>query len=386
MPKTIAITPSWYWPEHVDRVAGIPPYGIHEICLQRHVRDKPDQPAVITDEGTLTYADLARRVNGACAQLAEARGSSIKAMMSGECSIDSIIRLLAALSLGISTRLWAPGDQQATDPGVIDLGLIETDVEATERPDSVSSVEGGNVHSMAVAIKGKGGVAGHTHRSLLAGAISMATFLQPQPDRHWLITQSLDRWEGLLSFLLPLYLGEAVVMPADTDGESIAVAIQRHQPGYGMVDLAQATAATRDAKRAVKKARDVLNGLLLSTPGVFDPGDRQRVGKSFRCPALTLYGLPETGAIFAAHPQWYMDESIGIPVTNAHVVPADPRNGTPIQTLWELVESAEVTVKGPGLMSAYEDRNDQDYLVGGRFRTGVIASSDANGMIYILPD
>jgi len=101
---------------------------------------------------------------------------------------------------------------------------------------------------------------------------------------------------------------------------------------------------------------------------------------------LTLYGLAETGPIFAAHPQWYMDESIGIPVTNAHVVPADPRNGAPIQTLWELVESAEVTVKGPALMTGYENRNDLDYLTEGRFRTGVIASSDANGMIYILPD
>jgi len=175
-------------------------------------------------------------------------------------------------------------------------------------------------------------------------------------------------------------------LPASTDGEGFADAIERHRPGYAIVDLDVAATATRDAKRSVKKARDILSSVLLCTPGVFDPGDRQRVGKSFRCPALTLYGLAETGPIFAAHPQWYMDESIGIPVTNAHVVPADPRNGAAIQTLWELVESAEVTVKGPALMTGYENRNDLDYLTEGRFRTGVIASSDANGMIYILPD
>ncbi len=62
MPKTIAITPSWYWPESVDRVAGVPPFAIHEICVSRHLRDKADQPALIGDE-TLTWAELANRVS-----------------------------------------------------------------------------------------------------------------------------------------------------------------------------------------------------------------------------------------------------------------------------------------------------------------------------------
>lgn len=99
-----------------------------------------------------------------------------------------------------------------------------------------------------------------------------------------------------------------------------------------------------------------------------------------------MFGLAETGAIFVSHPQWYLDEAVGIPMTNAHVVPSDPRNGEPIQALWELVESAEVTVKGPALMCGYEGQDCEDRFIDGRFRTGVIASSDANGMIYILPD
>jgi hypothetical protein len=38
------------------------------------------------------------------------------------------------------------------------------------------------------------------------------------------------------------------------------------------------------------------------------------------------------------------------------------------------------------LMCGYEGGDNESHFVGGRFRTGVIASSDANGMIYILPD
>lgn len=382
MPKTIAITPSWYWPEAVDRVAGIPPFGIHEMCVSRHARDTPDHPALVTTDATVTYGELAARVNGACEQLASRIGDNKSVVMNGERSVDSVVYLLAALSLGLCARIFSTGDADEQGANAIDLSSLPA---ATGTSESALG-ETANIDDLAVVIQGRGGAAKHSHRTLLASAISMATFLQPQPGLPWLHTCSLDRWEGLLSLLLPLYLGEAVVLPASTDGEGFADAIERHRPGYAIVDLDVAATATRDAKRSVKKARDILSSVLLCTPGVFDPGDRQRVGKSFRCPALTLYGLAETGPIFAAHPQWYMDESIGIPVTNAHVVPADPRNGAAIQTLWELVESAEVTVKGPALMTGYENRNDLDYLTEGRFRTGVIASSDANGMIYILPD
>ena len=30
MPKTIAITPSWYWPANITRVAGVPPFTLEE--------------------------------------------------------------------------------------------------------------------------------------------------------------------------------------------------------------------------------------------------------------------------------------------------------------------------------------------------------------------
>lgn len=155
-------------------------------------------------------------------------------------------------------------------------------------------------------------------------------------------------------------MGVPVVIAGDADPEQFADAIVRYNPAYALTELSSAMRATRDAKCMVKKSHDVLNAIFLTTAGAFDPGDRERVGKSFRCHALTAFGLPETGVILATHPQWYLDESIGIPITNAHVVPADSRNGSPLQTLWELVESAEVTVKGPSLMTGYSDRNDTD--------------------------
>ncbi len=181
-----------------------------------------------------------------------------------------------------------------------------------------------------------------------------------------------------------LVAGATLVLP-DAD-EPVLEAIVREAVGWAFMDLGSAFAMTREAKREVKSARGVLGGLLLSTSGPFEADQRQRVGRLFGCPALTVFGMPETGPIFASHPTWYLDEAIGIPVSNVHVVPVDPRSGNPVPTLWEMVESAEVTVWSPLLMAGYEGEERPERYRDGRFVTGVIASSDANGMIYLLPD
>lgn len=382
MPKTIAITPSWYWPEAIDRVAGIPPYGVTELCVDAHARDNPDGTALMSDAGDMSFAELKEKVIGTAAAL-RATGAS-RGVLSGDLSADNVIRLLAALRSGVHIRILGEGeslDTVATSFGS-EYNLGDLDI-ATGAEDGVKPAD---LRAAAVTICGRQAQVNHSHRSLLAASISLLTFLRSDREKPWLAVMPLGRWEGLVSVLAPLFLGVPVAVVGNASGEALAEAIVRYQPGTAVADLAVSVLATREAKRAVKKTRGILDAMVLSTEGLFSPGDRQRVGKSFGTAALTMFGLAETGAIFVSHPQWYLDEAVGIPMTNAHVVPSDPRNGEPIQALWELVESAEVTVKGPALMCGYEGQDSEDRFIDGRFRTGVIASSDANGMIYILPD
>lgn len=385
MPKTIAITPSWYWPEGIDRVAGVPPFSVTELCVDAHARDEGARTALMSDAGEVSYAELRDKVRGTAKALS-ATGAT-RAILPGTVSVDGVIRLLAALSAGVQVRIiGADEDKEAA------AASFKSEYDLADLAVATSSEEGAGpltpetLKNAAVTIPGRQALVNHSHRSLLAASISLLTFLRPDTERSWLAVLPLNRWEGLLSVLAPLFLGVPVVISTDASGEALAETIVKYQPGTAVLDLAPTVAATRDAKRAVKKARGVLDAVVLSTEGLFSPGDRQRVGKSFGAAALTMFGLAETGAIFVSHPQWYLDEAVGIPMTNAHVVPSDPRNGEPIQALWELVESAEVTVKGPALMCGYEGEDCEGRFVDGRFRTGVIASSDANGMIYILPD
>ncbi|MEJ2131775.1 MAG: AMP-binding protein [Gammaproteobacteria bacterium] len=383
MPKTIAITPSWYWPEHVERVIGIPPLSVPGFCVYRHGRDRPDDLAVVHGDQRLSFGELLERVERTSACL-DARADGGERVVLGPLQgIDGITLLLAALTSSAYARVLGVEEDAVAVAAAFGSSLnvssaAELGGEGTLAPDIWSRTIG---NAPVLCIPGTRGSVSHTHRSLLAGAISLATFFHLDRSSSWVSALPLSGWDGVLSALIPLSVGAPLVI-VNGDDDAFAEAIQREEAQYGMHDLEGAVRVTREARRGVRKARDVLSAMLLTVNGPFDPGDRQRVARQFRCSALTLFGLPETGPIFASHPQWYLDESVGIPVTNAHVVPADPRSGAPIRTLWELVESAEVTVKGPALMC---DASDERF-VDGRFRTGVRASSDANGMIYLLPD
>jgi acyl-CoA synthetase (AMP-forming)/AMP-acid ligase II len=386
MPKTIAITPSWYWPPGIPRVVGVPPFSIPELCVDRAARDNPGGLAIVAGNVRLSATELRDEVQRTAAGIAAAAGGDQIAVLSAGVSLDSIVLFLAALAAGLHVRLLSANEDPAAH--VAAHGGIALD--ASLRGGS-AAVAGQHIPSLtelregAIVIEGKSGPVVHSHRSLLSASIGLSTFLDATPGRPWMPLMSLSRWEGLLASLTPLYLGAPLIVPPPGgDAEATVQVIARERVGYAFADLAEGARIARDAKKAAKDARKVLDGFLLSVDGMFDPDERRRVGRALECPALTVWGLPETGPVFASHASWYIDESVGIPITNAHVVPSDPRTGEPIQALWELVDSAEVTVWSPSVCLRTEGADQPGRWAGARFRTGMMASSDANGMIYLL--
>lgn len=411
MPKTIAITPSWYWPAGTTRVTGVPPFSLDQMLLQRFARHSPDQPALVSGALRLSAADLAAAVHAAAGSLAGRVEAGGCAVLCAGPSAEGVVLLFAALAAGVRVRLVDPGAgavalAAASSSGCAAVTLADAagaeiaaaGGAAALRLDGLDSDGGAgavaqsstSLDDAAVAVPVGAAVADtnimawHSHHSLLAQAVSLTTFYKVDGSVPWVAALPLASWEGLTAVTVPLFAGATLVLP---DGAPLPEAIGREGAGYAFTDLETAVALTRDAKRDVKGVRGVLRFLAMSVQGMFDPDQRRRVGRSFDCPALTVFGTAETGPIFASHPSWYLDESVGIPVTNAHVVPVDPRSGVPIQTLWELVESARVTVASPGCMVGYgSEATAADPVVDGRVVTSTIASSDANGMIYLLPE
>ena len=384
MPKTIAITPSWYWPAGISRVVGVPPYSIYELCLVRNERREPGAVALADQHGQLTFAELRAEVARRAGSLALAAGETRLAALPGELSRENVLELLAGLAAGARLRV-VPRGADASSFAAASGASVVAGREPAGSTDAIPNPALLDPKRPSVTIDGETAPVNHTDRSLLAMAISMSTFVDADRHAPWLSILPLSSWEGLMAVILPLFLGAPLVLPAaGSDPDALLGLISRHQVRFAAADLPSFAYACREAKRAAKDARRTLTAALLAVDGPFDPDQRRRVSKALECPALTFWGMPETGPVFAAHQSWYIDESIGLPMTNAHVVPSDPRSGQPIQALWELVEMAEVTVFSPSLMAGYEGVDAAPRFAGNRFRTGMMASSDANGMIYLL--
>lgn len=400
MPKTIAITPSWYWPTGAARVTGVPPFRLDEQLVDRWARHHPEATALIDAENRLSGGQLAEMVRSVASGMRSRIPSGERMLLVSGPSVEGVVLLLAASAAGIPTVLAstsqvasvaprsgttvccgdALGASTAASAGLQAIRMSEL----AGSPEPILVGTNGVLSAPAIAAPTENNLAWHSHKSLLGGAISLGTFFGVDDQRPWMSTIDVSSWQGIYGVAVPLAAGASVVL--SPPGEAALDAIGREGVGSSVWHLEQAFHSTKDAKRQVKSIRGVQERIVLVTGKLFDPDQRRRVGKMFESPALTMFGLPETGPIFASHPSWYLDESIGLPISNVWVVPVDPRSGNPVPTLWELVESAMVTVWSPSLFKRYEDDSQAERFRDGRFVTGIIASSDANGMIYMLPD
>jgi acyl-CoA synthetase (AMP-forming)/AMP-acid ligase II len=387
MAKTIAINPSWYWPDDVPRLCGVPPMFCDRLMAERWSRRRPEAVAVVDSGGAITYAELWSRAQAVAEGIRErdghgggsaengSGGEGARHTLSGPTGIDGVVELIGALA--------ARRRAVIVDPDSPTAAAAAAQVQAGEVAD---------VHDPAVdLVTAEGWVAGHSHYSLVSGALSLAAFLEIERPESWLCALPLWTWEGLYSALVPLYLGGTAVM-CGPEGMTDAAAnlVDDHKVAYalGPFELVRDLSRSRPRRLAASLKRN-LRGLLLTTDRPFAAGERRKARKELDVPILTVWGLTETGPILASHPSWYVEESVGIPVTNVEVQPANPKTGEPLDTNWELLDYATMVIRAPQLMAGYEGEAAQDERMASRiedrwFKTWASASFDANGMMYLV--
>jgi hypothetical protein len=376
MPKTVSIAPSWYWPSQTPRFCGIPPFGIDKLIVGRLARERPDHVVLKGADISLTGSELDERIFG------------LRTLVSTESSGEGPLRLSGAPSAGL-VELFLAG---AASGNWIEMGegrgAASLEVSAEKRIDASAAAatesprDAGPVTNPERPVLGWAGVeVVHSHSSLVAAAISLSLFYSSLDSAPWIVALSPSSWAwpaavlGGLYRMVPVILEEPGGMPAIADGPAPVILGELHALGE----------LTREAKRELKAARGRVAAVIAVIDGPFDPGERKRLEKLLDCPVLTLLGRHDAGPVIASHPDWYVAESAGIPITNADVMPVDPRSKEPIQTLWELVEYAQITVRSP-MVAPY--RRDGDRLVRNIANLAdleLLGSSDPNGMIYILP-
>ncbi len=368
MPKTISITPSWYWPEGIPRVLGVPPYGLDEMLVRRWARRPPDRPLLAAGAEGIGAGELAERVGAIVQAIEAAIPAGGRVTVKAGASAEGAVVVLGALASGRSARLVPAAGSASWEP-------------ASDVPiESATSSGATCLREPAALVPGRTGPVWHSQRSLLAGALALRGFLGAGDGQVWLSTFSPCSWQGLCGLGATLAGGDTVVLaePGDDAPEADAT----WTPTWVLTSMPDALASWQRRRR---KGDGAGRAVLLFVEGPFDPDERRAAGRAVGGVALSVFGLGETGPVFASHPSWYLDEAVGLPVTNMHVVPGDPDTAEPINTLWELVDEAMVTVWSPSLAVGHEEGSGLR-RVGRQVVTGMLAASDPNGMLYLTDE
>jgi acyl-CoA synthetase (AMP-forming)/AMP-acid ligase II len=399
-----------YWPEDVYRYLAIPGLSLDDGLIARPGKRTPERPALIGQQGPLSYkqfladADQAMKavltcVEGKPVRVALALGDPLDLLkvLFGALKARAVVFLINLTSppeeIGQQLQQFRPElaivddpfrrSVESSVPGVRVVSLAEL---RETKPGAAAPRGRQDLGAPAVALAMEGGgLAYHSHRSLLAGAISWSTFVPLKTEDLVLAAQPLYTWEGLYSVFPILFRGGTCLVADLKDPERLAHGVREHHPIYTMLSRPEARLLYQSTHRsAVQAFKESLHGLFVSTTGPFTALGRLRLRNLLGKPALLAFGSAEAGPIFSSHPTWFLDTAVGIPVTNVDVWPLNPANGNPLEVPWEAIEYGEVGVKSPMTAVDYHSPEEKEERVkSGWLRTKIVTTMDPNGLFYI---
>lgn len=399
-----------YWPEDVYRYLAIPGISIDDGLIARPGKRTPDRPALIGHQGPVTYKQLIADVDQVMKTvLGCLEGKSGRIAIALNDSVDLLKVVFGALKARATVFLMnvslAPEDLIAQlqkfqpDFAIADDAfrrVIQSSAEGIRivslpelqesKPATAAPRGRQDLAAPAVALAtNDGALAYHSHRSILAGAVSWSTFVPLKTEDLVLAALPLYTWEGLYSLLPILFRGGTCLVADLRDPDKLSHAVKEHHPIYTMVSRPAARLLYQSTHKSVVQAfRESLQGLFISTTGPFTAIGRLRLKNLLGKPALLAFGSAEAGVVFSSHPTWYLDTAVGIPVTNVDVWPLNPATGNPLEVPWETIEYGEVGVKSPMTAAGYHSPEEKEKRVRDAWlRTKIVATMDPNGLFYI---
>jgi acyl-CoA synthetase (AMP-forming)/AMP-acid ligase II len=399
-----------YWPEDVYRYLATPNLYLDDGLVSRQTKRRAGSPAIVGQAEVLTYERLAAEMDRAMKAVLNLLGPQGSRVAIGVPDpVDALKIFFGALKGRSSVFLIDPSTPVETLQEQLrsfKADLVVADGIALEKVAPLGSGDGIRIVTtrdlwsqegaapttkLRLALKAaavamaddRGRLVYHSHSSLLAGALSWSTFLALKEGDVLLSGQPLYTWEGLYSVLPALFRGSACVLTAERGG-TLASMIRQYRPAYALLPLAEAFQWGSEPA-VVDEVRDALRGIFVSVAQPFQTVERRKLRALFGKPVLTVYGREDTGPVLASHPEWYLEEAVGIPVTNVDVWPLNPATGNPLQVPWEAIEHGEIGVKSPMAVVEYQRPEDvQKRIRDGWLRTRLVATMDPSGFFYLL--
>lgn len=355
--------------------------------LQQHALQL-EQPAVVSEAGTLSYAKLARRVESAAAALLELGiepGARVGLLVVDE--VEHLVATLALLAVGAGHITLASHDSPslretiarrigATHVVVAGGHLLPDDTIRVDWPLSrdesgFTATEGGTVFLKTSGTTGDMNIVAFTEQMLAdqsgrhpeyAGErlLRLAAIEHNNSKRHRLYCV----WQG----------GTNIFRPS---GElDIAAFCRRHQ--VTCLDISRVHASDL----AAHGDREALRDIKLRTGGSSVPIDVRRAIEANVTPRLYVrYAATECGAIAMALPGSHdEDEAVGVPLPGVQLDIVDGDDKPLAQG-----EAGHIRLKAPGMATGYLDGGAETAarFAGGWFRPGDIGLLRSDGSLVV---
>jgi len=384
-----------YWPQGIMRYLAAPSIPPEGAFVRRPASRAAKATALREGERALTYGELAAAVEARAATLPSLLGEGQRVAVALTSRLEEALWALAALwarchlypvdtslhptALRRSLELFQPErvilDERAAVPALApwqDRFLSPEEV----KPEGKAQRRPGE--GLVYLADEEGHLFRFGGRSLLSMALSWATYLDFKSGAV-LQVEPLSTWEGLCCLLPALFRGATVVQADVTDGRLSVLreggayyTIVRWAWGQYLADVLP---------------RGTVEAVYLSLREAAAPRQYRRLANLFfPSPVLLAFGLPETGPVAAHHPTWFLEDSIGLPITNVDIWPLNPETGEPLDLAWEALEYGELGVKSPMVATGSLPEEAHGQRVRGDWmRTRRLVQLDANGFLFLLP-
>lgn len=345
--------------------------------------EAPDRTALVVDDRTLSFADLAAQVRHAIAWLrARSLDGDAPVALVATNDLATVGMMHALMALGTPALLLHPRLSaaerdtllRATSPaGIVDADWpAETAGGSRPQPDPVPPPDDERplaiVHTSGTAGRPRGVVL--SRRAFAASAAASAANLDWRDDDRWLLPLPVAHVGGLSILTRCLLARRAVVLAGATEPLALLESIRRHRVTLlSLVPTLLARILELDPSPSPPHSlRAVLLGGAAASPALLArAADRD-------WPVLTTYGLTEACSQVTTQPYGT--------VNRGELGSGPPLPGTELRT----GPDREIQVRGPTLFSRYlpADGEPEPFLDGGWFPTGDRGRIDDAGNLHVL--
>ena len=386
-----------YWPRGIPRTVPVPQRPLPAL-VKKGPKSAQERPALVDRSGTLTYGELAERIEALSTGL---KASGVTSVAIAEANLtEGLVALLGALHAGCQATLLdltAPSDLLGAWIGGARADAVLTACDAVadrddlpvrvllardlEQPPEGSSRPARAAYDQAVVWlpsgKGVKDLSGHSHFTLSAMATNLRSFLPHFDELALLATGPVWQWETLVPALAHLIAGQVVAAhgAAGAPEAGHTYVILERSALEGLLDDPDAAGILRTVRH------------LFVQVGTFAPDWRKALERELGRPVLPLWGSPDVGPVIAAHPNWFPLPAHGIPLVNVTPVPLNPLRGFPSEVPWWMLDQAELGIDAPStLVDCSSEERLSHVRVGNAVRTGHIVEVDLVGVIRFLSE